>query len=332
VRRLIAVLCAFGCGSDPSVPEPMAFDFGPYALAPGQEINNQCVSATLNNETPIYVTAVELSTGPGFHHSNWFWVPDDMFVGADGTWKCAERGYDESIAGLNGGVVFAQSTQATHEVQQFPAGVGIVIPAHSRLVAGTHLLNTGDEALDVSVNFKITPIAQPTTILSGLAFTNNQISIPPHRVSRMTQECDVGGPHQNTLSRPMDFKFYYAVAHYHELGRGLTIEATKTDGTKETIFTTANRVGDALGGTLEPAISTAGYTHIKYWCEFDNPRDTTVTYGVGDREMCTFLTFTDSERSWTGGALTARTPTIVDHGDYIEYTYKCDVFSALPNQ
>jgi hypothetical protein len=333
VRRLILVLGVAACGSDPAaVPEPRTFEFGPYTLAPGQEITNQCVSSTLHNDEPLYISAVELTTGPGFHHSNWFWVPDSMFDGDDGTWPCATRGYDESIAGLNGGVVFAQSTQATHEVQQFPAGVGIVIPPHSRIVAGTHLLNPGDEMLSLTVALKITPIAEPTTILSGLAFTNTSISIPPHRISRMTQECDVGTPHQAVLSRPMDFNFYYAVAHYHALGRGMTIEATKTDGTTETIFTTEGRVGDALGGTLEPAISTAGYSKIKYWCEFDNQRDTTVTYGVGDREMCTFLTFTDSEKSWTGGALQSKAPTIVDHGDYIEYTYPCDVFSAEPNR
>lgn len=332
MRRLILISVVAACGSSADVPAPRTLEFGPYTLAPGQEVTNQCVSATLHNEEPLYISAVELTTGTGFHHSNWFWVPDALFDGPDGTWPCASRGYDESNAGLNGGVVFAQSTQATHELQQFPDGVGIVIPAHSRIVAGTHLLNPGDEMLELSVALKLTPIAEPAKILSGLAFTNTSISIPPHRVSRMTQECDVGTPHQDRLSRPMDFKFYYAVAHYHELGRGLTIEATKDDGSTETIFTTANRIGDALGGTLEPAISTAGYKSIKYWCEFDNPRDTAVSYGVGDREMCTFLTFTDSELSWTGGALQTKQPTIVDHGDYIEYTYPCDVFGAEPNR
>jgi len=333
VRRLMIVVGLAACGgSDPVVPDPRTLEFGPYTLAPGQEINNQCVSETLNNDEPIYVSTIELTTGTGFHHSNWFWVPETMFGGGDGTWPCKERGYDESIAGFAGGVIFAQSTQATHEVQQFPEGVGIVIPAHSRIVAGTHLLNPSDEMLELTVALKITAIAEPAKILSGLAFTNTSISIPPHRVARMTQECDIGTPHQDRLGRPMDFKFYYAVAHYHELGRGMTIEATKDDGTSLTVFSTANRIGDALGGTLSPPIPTAGYSKIKYWCEFENPRDTTVTYGVGDKEMCAFLTFTDSELSWAGGTLTSKTPAIVDHGDYIEYTYACDVVSGEPNR
>ena len=55
-----------------------------------------------------------------------------------------------------------------------------------------------------------------------------------------------------------------------------------------------------------------------------------MTWGVGDKEMCTFLAFTDSEYTWAGGVLTrTETPTVVDHGDYIEYTYGCDVFPKL---
>jgi hypothetical protein len=150
VRRLIFVLVVAACGSDPAVaPEPRTFEFGPYPLAAGQEINSQCVSAALGNEEPLYINSVELTTGPGFHHSNWFWVPEEIFSGPDGTWKCSDRQYDEANAGIYGGVLFAQSTQAQHEVQAFPTGAAIVIPPHARIVAGTHLLNTGDEDLSV---------------------------------------------------------------------------------------------------------------------------------------------------------------------------------------
>jgi hypothetical protein len=318
------------CGGDPSLPEAQTFEFGPYTLAPGQEINGQCVSVTLHNEEPLYINAVELTTGPGFHHSNWFWVPDTDFVGEDGTWRCNDRDYDEAIAGLKGGVLFAQSTQAQHEIQAFPAGAATLIPPHARILAGTHLLNAGDEMVSLSLALKITPVAKPTTLLTPTSFTNESIALPPHRTSRFTVDCDIASPHQNLTGKPPGFSFYYALAHYHELGRGITLEGLRADGSSALIYSTTNAVGDALGGTIDPQFSMAGFSKIRFTCQFENPRDTVVTWGVGDKEMCTFLAFTDSEYTWAGGVLTrTETPTIVDHGDYIEYTYGCDVFPKL---
>ncbi len=327
---LLLGLILGACGSTDPVGDPQTFEFGPYALSAGQEINNQCVSVTLGNDAPIYVSAVELTTGEGFHHSNWFTVPETMFDGPDGTWRCAERGYDEAIAGIAGGVLFAQSTQATHEVQAFPPGVAIIIPAHSRIVAGTHLLNTGDEDLSVALSLTITPVAKPPTILSAMSFTNESITLPPHRASRMTMECDIGAAFRAREGRDIDFAFHYALAHYHELGTGITVEALRTDGTAATIYETTQRIGDALGGAID-GFSMAGFAKIRFSCNFDNPRDTAVRWGVGDQEMCTFLAFTDSDWTWGGGALNRNEiPTIVDQGDHVEYTYPCDVISSEP--
>jgi hypothetical protein len=331
VRRLTLVLGLAACGDDGSSSKPgiRTFEFGPYALAAGQEINNQCVSAKLDNDEPLYVSSVELTTGSGFHHSNWFWVPDHLFDGEDGTWDCDSRGYDEASAGFQGGVVYAQSTQATHEIQAFPPGVAIVIPARSRILAGTHLLNQGDEAISVPIALAVTTIAEPKTKLAGMGFVNESITIPPLRDSRMTLECDLGLPHQNTLSRPLDFSIYYALAHYHELGTGVTLEAVRADGTSDLVFETVNRIGDVLGGPIEPAFSLAGYAKLRFACHFTNPRNSNVRWGVGDKEMCAFLAFTDSELSWSGGALTYNVvPTTVDHGSHVESTYACTVISS----
>lgn len=321
------------CGGEPSAPEPQTFEFGPYTLAPGQEINGQCVSVTLANDEPLYVNQVELSTGPGFHHSNWFWVPDTMFTGPDGTWRCSERGYDEAVAGLVGGVLFAQSTQAQHEVQAFPAGAATMIPPHARILAGTHLLNAGDEAVSLSLALTVTPVAKPAKLLTPTSFTNEAIALPPHRLSRFTLDCDIERAHRNVAGKAPTFSFYYALAHYHELGRGITIEGLRDDGTAQMIFETTNAVGDALGGTIAPQFSMAGFSKLRFSCNFDNPRDTVVTWGVGDQEMCTFLAFTDSEYTWAGGVLTRdEVPTIVDYGSYVEYTYACDVIGKLVEQ
>lgn len=327
VRRLTLVLGLAACGGDDGVSVgTTTYEFGPYALAAGQEITNQCVSVKLGNEQPLYVNSVELTTGPGFHHSNWFWVPDNLFDGADGTWNCDSRQYDEAIAGFQGGVLYAQSTQATHEIQAFPPGVAILIPAHSRILAGTHLLNQGDENVSVPIALAVTTIANPTTKLAGMGFVNESITIPPMRDSRMTLECDLATPHQNVLSRPLDFSIYYALGHYHELGTGVTLDAVRDDGSSDPIFQTVNRIGDTLGGPVAPAFSLAGYSKLRFSCNFNNPRTTNVRWGVGDKEMCAFLAFTDSERSWSGGALTYNvTPTTVDHASYVESTYPCTV-------
>lgn len=321
------------CGGGASAPDPQTFEFGPYMLAPGQELNGQCVSATLGNDEPLYINAVELTTGPGFHHSNWFWVPDTMFGGGDGTWRCNDRGYDEAVAGLEGGVLFAQSTQAQHEVQQFAPGAATVVPPHSRIVAGTHLLNTSDAAQTLTLTLTITPIAEPTKKLTPTSLVNRSISLPPMRKSRMMMDCELDKAHRNVTGRPATYAFYYALAHYHELGRGLSIEGVRGDGTVTTIFSTANAVGDALGGTIAPVFSLDGYPTLRFYCDFDNPRTTTVTWGVGDQEMCTFLAWTDSEYSWTGGVLTeTQTPTITDKGTYVEYAYPCSPTGKLVEQ
>jgi len=328
--RWLAVVLLAACGGDATSslqPGTHTFEFGPYALAPGQEINSQCVSVTLDNDAPLYVNKVELTTSTGFHHSNWFWVPDHLFDGADGTWNCDERSYDEASAGFQGGVLYAQSTQATHEIQEFPPGVAILIPPRSRIVAGTHLYNTGDDALTVPIALALTTIANPTTKLAGMGFANESINIPAMRDSRMTMECDINATHQNVLGRPMDFSMYYALAHYHELGTGLTLEAVRADGTSETVFETVSAIGDVLGGPIAPAFSLDGFAKLRFSCHFNNPRTTNVRWGVGDKEMCAFLAFSDSERNWSGGAFNYNvTPTIVDHGTYVENTYDCQVF------
>ena len=78
---------------------------------------------------------------------------------------------------------------------------------------------------------------------------------------------------------------------------------------------------------LAPPFSLAGYTKLRFSCSFHNDRTTAARWGYGEQEMCAVLAFVDSERNWSGGALTYNvTPTTVDHGTYIESTYPCTVF------
>ena len=93
---------------DPAAPR--SYDFGPFQLGAGEEVTKNCVQISLNNDDYIYINAVELTTGPGFHHSNWFYVPSHVFEGEDGVFTCDDRNFNEPAAAIFGGVLFAQST------------------------------------------------------------------------------------------------------------------------------------------------------------------------------------------------------------------------------
>ena len=125
MRKLILVVLA-ACTAQPATPtpastDPVTYPFGPFAVAAHTEVTTDCVQITMHNDAPVFVNAVELTTGPGFHHSNWFFVPEHTFAGDDGTYTCTDRDFNEPVAAIQGGVLFAQSTQAVHEIQQFPA-------------------------------------------------------------------------------------------------------------------------------------------------------------------------------------------------------------------
>ena len=331
----LACVLAVGCTGDDdggdalTPPQPATYHFGPFELQPGEERAGDCVSASLHNDRTLYVNAVELTTQSGFHHSNWFWVPESTFPGDDGVWDCDARQYDEVVAGAAGGVLFAQSTQSVSERQQFPAGVVVPIPPRSKIVAGVHLLNAGDEPMTTSLDLEITPIAAEdiVTKLVAMAITYEPLALPPRRKSSFTVECELGDLHQRLMGRPLDFKLYYALPHYHELGRGVDLVATGGPTGDTTILSTNSSIGEALGKPFDPAFSLEGYQNIRFTCRFDNPRDTTVRWGIGDQEMCVIQLFTDSTYKWAGGARDNNPGVQVDDGDTVAFTHDgCELF------
>jgi hypothetical protein len=346
---LATVLALAACGgtNPPAADEPRAYPFGPFTIQPSQEISDQCVQITLNNDDVMYVNEVELDTGgPGFHHSNWMFVPASNpdtgaigpFDGPDGTFTCADRGFDQEVAALKGGVLFAQSTQAQHDVQKFPAGAVIQIPAHSKIVSTIHLLNASDAVDHLSPVITLTPILEKdvTTKLSGVSFEDHALGLPPNMNSSFTVDCDLQPEWdilrgQGAVTAPTpDFKLYYALAHYHALGTGLEIDALNADESNDSnIYQTTSQIGDALGGTLDPPFAMTGFSHLKFTCDYYNSTANPVGWGIGNQEMCVFLAFSDSAYNWAGGALDNDGPgpgTMV--GNAMTFSHACSVYAV----
>lgn len=278
---------------------PRSHRFADLSLAAGSE-RTVCASWTLGNEEVLFVRQVDLASGPGFHHSNWFFFDDDAYEGPDGVWPCRERGYDTVSAAVGGGVVFAQSTQAREETQAFGPGSAVRIPPRSKIVGELHMLNASGEDYDTDIELTLSPLAPSgvETQLLPLALQYADLAIPPQQRSEFRTACDLSAQ----LDDPLDFRLHHVLPHYHELGTGMSLRAVGGERDGELLFERRSAIGEPLGQGFDPPLELAGMTGLELGCRYDNPRDETVGTGIGDQEMCILFAFTDSPVRWIGSA------------------------------
>jgi hypothetical protein len=239
---------------------------------------------------------VEVSQSESSHHSNWTFVPEDKFAGPDGIWKCKDRGYDQLSAAVFGGVLYAQSTQAVHEVQKFPDGVVVRIPAHARIISDIHLLNTTSAAITGKMTFTLytLPSAEVKVKLAPFHLDYHGLDIPPQATSRFTANCDVDASYQNITKKPLDMQIYYLLPHTHALGSRMFVKVEGGANDGKTLIDVTGTIGEARGRAFDPPESMAGAKGFEYGCEFVNPRAEGVKWGFGDQEMCEALGFAAS--------------------------------------
>lgn len=329
---LIAAL-AGACGGDPETPSgddgALVIEVGPFDLEPGEETSSVCFSYTLNNTETLYVSRVSMVADVGFHHSNWLFVADHIFPGPDGVWQCPDRNFDTAFGAATGGVLFAQSTQATTEVQEFQPGAVIPIPPGSKIVANIHLLNASTEPLTAATQLDIDTLPEEQTeiLLSPLYLQYTPLTIPPQQRSRFVTDCLLDEVHQRELGRPMDLQFHYVLPHYHGLGSGIRLELSGGERDGDVVFENDSPIGEPLGRRLDTPYDTSGATGLRFSCDFTNSTDAEVGWGIGDQEMCIAFGFVESELMWGGGVMSASSHRFVGDVDGVaEYTGNCQLF------
>lgn len=269
--------------------------FADFTVKSGEEIKSLCQSWTLHNAEELWVNAVELSQDASSHHSNWTFVPDTKFEGEDGVWPCQDRGYSQLEAALYGGVVYAQSTQAAHEVQKFPNGAAVRIPPYSRIIGDVHLLNTTSE--DVTGHSTLTLYAlAPAEVaikLTPFHFSYEGLAIPPHADSRFTGMAQLDSKFA-AVGHPFKMDIYFVLPHYHALGQSFFLDVMGGVNDKKRVFEVGAYDGEAHGLAYDPPFSVSDAEGFTFGCDFTNPRDDVIHYGLGDQEMCEMLGFADS--------------------------------------
>lgn len=273
-----------------------AHDFEDFTVQSGEEILGLCQSWTLDNATELWVNAVELSQDVVSHHSNWTFVPADQFDGPDGVWPCKERGYSQFTAAIEGGVLYAQSTQAEREVQKFPAGAAVRIPPYARIIGDVHLLNTTDKPVTGHVRLGVYTLAveEVTVKLVPFHLTYQGLAIPPHATSRFTGECKVAAQYPDGF----DLKVYYTLPHTHSLATRFFLDILGGDHEGQSLLDVRGFNTDAHGRAFDPPIDMSDALGFRFGCEYNNPRADEVGWGFGDQEMCEVLGFADTSMAF----------------------------------
>lgn len=318
----LVLTASFGCAVDPGAePYTGEHTFPVLALEPGDEILDACQAWTLNNEEELFVHEVEMSAGPGWHHSNWMFVPGDTFEGPDGTFDCADRRFSEISANLMGGAVFfAQSTQSTGETQRFPEGAAYRIPPHSRVIGKVHVLNTSPDPIESAITFRIgtIPEEEVETLLQPLAMDNRALELPPRVDTELTMACDFAGT-LGTEGAIEGVRIFYVLPHYHALAHGMrvTIHGGEHDG--EIVFESTGGVGNVLGGPIDPPLDLTGALGLRMTCTYTNSTSETITWGESAaNEMCTMLAYVEADRALGGSSIGDVERTTVEGGELQE--------------
>lgn len=289
--------------------EPIAGDkwenqFASWTLEPGEEIGSLCQSWVLDNDTELFVNAVEFENTGAYHHSNWFFVPENYKEWTTEPWlNCYDDGFHEIDAALAGGVLYAQSTQVRKELQKFPEGVVVRIPPRSRVITVTHLLNYEPTPIttDMKLSFYTVAEDEVKVKLAPFQLIYTPLEIPPNATSEFTSECDLQAAFEGLFKEPLEAKLYYMLPHYHDLATWFEVSlfGGELDGTS--LIAQNARNGDPFGRMYDPPIDLSKATGMKFTCRYHNPTDETVRWGIGDQEMCELLGFVDSRMAFSAG-------------------------------
>jgi len=280
----------------PLIGTPMRHEFPENSTMPGEEISGLCRSWTLGNDEELWVTAVELEQDELSHHSNWMFAPEARFDGPDGTWPCRDREYDQLSAAVAGGVLYAQSTQATHEIQAFVPGAAIRIPPRSRILSDIHVLNTTSAPArgNVTLTIYTVPRSEVTAALTPFHLEYHALDIPARGRVRYVAECPIASEIERTLGVPYTLRLHYSLPHTHALGTRVFFEAVGGAHDGESLLDVSGYNGEARGLIHDPPIDLSDVEALRFGCEFENPRSENVGYGIGDQEMCEMLGFIES--------------------------------------
>ena len=147
-----------------------------------------CQSWVLDNDEPIYVQKIRQDNGGGWHHSNWFFVPETAYppnpevegpdAALEGTWNCRDRNFREYLAAAAGDVLAKVEQVLPRRLSDRLARTALFVPSFGWSVPGSEQLADplarrfqSSASLPTSLLHESTNSSMLLTIVSSVADT-----------------------------------------------------------------------------------------------------------------------------------------------------------------
>ena len=222
---------------------PRTFEFGPFDLAPSRG-DDGTASRSRWTTTTLFVNAVELTTGPGFHHSNWFFVPEHVFAGDGRHVQLRRRATSTSRPPRSSAACCSRSRRRRRTRSRRSPMACAISPAALEARRADPPAQPGRRAAQRSRRPSssrrsprpTSPPARRHVVREPGARAAAEQAVEVHRRVRPRRSAT-----SYIFGREPDFKIYYALAHYHELGTGLTSRRSSPTARPPSIYTTENK-------------------------------------------------------------------------------------------
>jgi hypothetical protein len=254
----------------------------PFVIQPGTD-REGCEYAVAPNRHAMDVSTFELKTTPGTHHFVvWAYLgadrnPADFWSGVSYTPGCVGLGPQN---GANNANLFGMLSGYQHF--QFPPGVAVRLPAHAILYPDLHFHNYGDTPVDGQAVVNFIPARPGTVRHHAEAFTvgSFDIDIPPLGTASLTGEWHTTTP----------LNVVQLSTHEHHRGTGVTIDRLDANGVDQGELVHTTDWEHPTTRWFEQAMRIEPGEGFRFTCEWSNPDDHPVHFGVTTEDEMCFMT------------------------------------------
>jgi hypothetical protein len=258
---------AGGGGAPPAAGTEYTFSTTHVSVPPGSEVYKcQDFANPFGKDIGIVQEVTTLTAGS--HHMFAFVLPNDQLTLMDSLVDCPSGGLEFHDYLSTSGTPLATTT--------YPANTGRVFSASTGIRLNVHFINSGTDAKDAFVVYKVTYV-DPSTLTNKVAsiFLNQVgIRVPP---GTSTQS--------KTYTLSQDINLMDDASHMHK--RGVHFVAT-TDG-GQTLYDGTDWQEPKVK-YFDPPLHLASGTKITWACTYNNDTGQTLSFGesAASNEMCIF--------------------------------------------